>query len=174
MRGLGLLILTLLVMTGCTFGFEPPTPGAMTPVPDVPEVEGESARVTRVIDGDTIDVEISGVTYRLRYIGANTPELDEPCYADARAANERLVRNQTVTLVRDRSETDRFGRLLRYVYVNGTFVNARLIEEGWAEVVLYPPDNAHYDELRALERQAAAQNLGCHPTGIFNDGSDTR
>lgn len=76
---------------------------------------GVTARVTRVIDGDTIDVEISGQTYRVRYVGVNTPERDEECYAEAVAANAALVEGRTVRLEFDTSDTDRFDRLLRYV-----------------------------------------------------------
>lgn len=135
---------------------------------------GETARVESVIDGDTIEVSINGVSYRVRYIGINTPEIDEVCYREARDANRALVERQTVTLVRDVSNTDRFGRLLRYVYVGETFVNARLIADGWAEAVEYAPDTAQASAFRQLERAARDANLGCHPTGIFDDGSQTR
>ena len=137
-------------------------------------VAGESARVTRVIDGDTIDVRIGDVSYRVRYIGVNTPESDQVCYDEATDANAALVSGQTVTLVKDVSETDQYGRLLRYVYVGNTFVNASLVRDGWAENAEYPPDTAHASEFRGLERDAAAANRGCHPTGIFDDGSTTR
>lgn len=137
-------------------------------------VDGERARVTRVIDGDTIDVEIGGEVYRVRYVGANTPERDEACYSDAVRANRNLVENETVTLVSDVSDTDRYDRLLRYVYVGDTLVNAEMIRQGYAEVVLYEPDRAQYENFRQLEREAARAGRGCHPTGIFDDGSDRR
>ena len=137
-------------------------------------VGGASASVTRVIDGDTIDVDLNGVGYRVRYIGMNTPERDEPCYADATAANAALVSGKTVTLVKDTSNTDQYGRLLRYVYVGSDFVNADLVRDGWAENAEYPPDTKYAATFRQLEAQATAANLGCHPTGIFDDGSTTR
>lgn len=135
---------------------------------------GTSARVAFVIDGDTIAVEINGEEERVRYIGVNTPEDDEPCYFEAREANAALVEGRTVRLVADEEDLDRFGRMLRYVYVEDVFVNARLVEQGWAEVVSYPPNTLYFDLLRSLEREAAADELGCHPTGIFDDGSYTR
>lgn len=141
----------------------------VTTVPD-----GESARVTRVIDGDTIDVDIDGQEFRVRFIGVNTPERDEPCYADATNANRDLLEGETVVLVRDESETDRFDRLLRYIYVDNTFVNAWLVENGYAEATRYAPDVRHFEFFSELERDAAAANLGCHPTGIFDDGTDVR
>jgi micrococcal nuclease len=150
-----------------TAGNPPPNNGASV-------IIGDSGVVTQVIDGDTIDVNLNGTEYRVRYIGMNTPERDEVCFQEARNANAALVQAQTVTLVRDVSETDRFGRLLRYVYVNGVNVNAQLVAEGWAEAAEYPPDTAQAASFRELEAQARAANLGCHPTGIFNDGSDVR
>lgn len=130
--------------------------------------EGEVGQVEYVIDGDTIDVVINGQSYRVRYIGVNTPELDEPCYDDATNANLSLVGGETVQLVKDVSDTDRYGRLLRYVYVGDLFVNAELVTEGWAEAVRYEPDTAYLDIFYELEDEARAAGLGCHPTGVFN------
>lgn len=135
---------------------------------------GEDATVVRVIDGDTIEVSLDGQIESVRYVGINTPERDEPCYADAREANLALVGGETVRLVRDETNRDRFGRLLRYIYVDGVFVEEELVRGGFAEAVLYEPDDRHYDDLLALEREAAAAGLGCHATGIFDDGSDVR
>lgn len=137
-------------------------------------VEGETARVVRVIDGDTIDVTINGTEYRVRYVGANTPERGEACYSDAVNANKSLVEGRTVTLVVDTSDTDRYDRLLRYVYVGNVMVNEELIRTGYAEAVLYAPDDRFYNNFLALEIEARRRGLGCHPTGIFDDGSDTR
>ncbi|MDE2857263.1 MAG: thermonuclease family protein [Chloroflexota bacterium] len=134
----------------------------------------EIAQVTRVIDGDTIDVLIDGKTARIRYLQMNTPERDEPCYREATQANANLVAGKNVQLVADRENADRYGRLLRFVYADGTLVNRALVKEGYAEVVLYPPNDAHYHEYLVLERAAAQAGLGCHPTGIFDDGSTRR
>ena len=136
--------------------------------------EAEIAQVTRVIDGDTIDVLIDGKTARIRYLQINTPERDEPCFNESTQANAELVSGQTVRLVPDVELVDPFGRLLRYVYVGDVMVERALVEGGFAEVVLYPPNDAHYDEFLRLEAEAAAAGRGCHPTGIFDDGSTTR
>jgi len=135
---------------------------------------GECGIVTHIVDGDTIDVEIDGVEYRVRYIGINTPERDEVCYSEATAANAALVEGQTVRLEMDTSETDPFGRLLRYVYVGDVFVNRRLVADGYAEAALYPPDDEYYSDLRRFEVDAARNNRGCHPTGIFDDNDAER
>lgn len=131
-------------------------------------VEGEHATVTRVIDGDTIDVQINGATARVRYIGVNSPERDEMCYAEATAANAAMVQGQRVTLIRDVSETDTYGRLLRYVYVGDVFVNAELVADGYAESRAYPPDTRQQMYFDSLERAAKAAGRGCYPTGVFD------
>jgi len=100
----------------------------------------------------------------------NTPERNEPCYAEATAANASLVTGQVVTLHKDVSETDRYGRLLRYVYVGNQFVNAELVMRGYAEAVEYPPDTAQAGYLESLEAGARAANLNCYATGVFGGG----
>ena len=140
----------------------------------VTESEGEIAQVTRVIDGDTIDVLIDGKQERIRYVQTNTPERDEPCFRESTKANADLVANKTVRLLPSKNLVDPFGRLLRFVYVGDIMVERVLVEQGWAEVVLYPPNDAHYEEFVQLEQEAAAAGRGCHPTGIFDDGSFTR
>lgn len=161
-----------LLAAGCTFTVNG-TPIASSPLPpsntNAP-AGGETATVNFVVDGDTIDVTLNGQRYRVRYVGINTPESDEVCYREATNANAALVNGKTVTLVKDTSNTDRFDRLLRYVYVDGIFVNAQLVAQGWAEVVSYPPDTAYFETFKSLEIAAAQAGLGCHPTGIFNDG----
>jgi len=139
-----------------------------------PDQYGEEAKVLRVIDGDTIDVEINGERQRVRYIGMNTPERGEPCFDEATQANVDLALGKAVHLVSDVSETDRYGRLLRYVYVGDVFVNLELVAQGYAEAVLYRPDDRHYELLSELEAEAAQAGLGCHRTGVFDDGDARR
>jgi endonuclease YncB( thermonuclease family) len=134
----------------------------------------ETATVNFVIDGDTSDVTIAGRDYRIRYLGINTPERDEVCYQEATDAHKALVPpGATVYLVKDVSNTDRFDRLLRYVYLMGQdgliFVNELMVADGWAEAVVYPPDDAFYDYFLGLEAAAKSAGRGCHPTGIFDD-----
>ena len=124
-------------------------------------VGGERARVVAVVDGDTIDVLLGGQTQRVRYILINTPEAGEPFGAAATAANRALVEDKTVTLVKDVSETDRFGRLLRYVYLpDGGFVNAELVRQGYAQLATFPPDVAQEATIRAAQQEAMAAGRG--------------
>jgi micrococcal nuclease len=161
-----LLFILLIALSSLLIGCDALEPGTPT--------GGETGEVVRVVDGDTIEVRINGQIYDVRYVGVNTPERDEPCFNAATDFNARLVAGESVRLVRDESNTDRYDRLLRYIYVGDTFVNRELVEEGYAEAVLYEPDDEYYQEFRQLEIQAANNSLGCHPTGIFDDGSATR
>lgn len=123
----------------------------------------EGVLVTRVIDGDTIELEDG---QRVRYIGVNTPETVDPrvgvqCFGkEASAKNKELVLNQRVRLEKDVSETDRYDRLLRYVYVGDTFINDRLVREGYAHASSYPPDVKFQEQFRQAEQEARANNRG--------------
>lgn len=131
-----------------------------SPTPAAPPT-GQATPVTNIVDGDTIDVLINGQTYRVRYILVNTPERGELFYAEATEANRRLVAGKTVYLVKDVSETDRYGRLLRYVYLaDGTFVNAELVRQGFAQLATFPPDVAKENEIRAAQQEAVAAGRG--------------
>ncbi len=148
---------------------------AQTPVPTQDSrAQIVTGPVTRVVDGDTIDVLIDGKNIRVRYLQVNTPERDEPCYKEATAYNAELVAGKTVRLVPDTELLDRYDRWLRFVYVGDLSVSRALVEAGYAEVVLYPPNDAHYEAFVTLEAAAADAGRGCHPTGIFDDGSTRR
>lgn len=122
---------------------------------------GDTAEVVYVTDGDTITVAINGKEYKVRYVGVDTPERDEPYYQEATQFNRDLVAGEWVTLVKDVSDTDQYGRLLRYVYLDdGTFVNEQLVANGYARVVTYAPDVANADYFADLQRQARESSLG--------------
>jgi len=141
-----------------------------------------AATVTRVVDGDTIVVSIGGQEYKLRYIGVNTPETVDPrrpvgCFGhEASARNRELMEGKSVGLQKDVSETDDFGRLLRYVWLDpatgsgpAEMVNAKLVEEGYAQAATYPPDVKYAALFASLQAQARAAGRGlwgpaCQPT----------
>ncbi len=122
--------------------------------------------VVRVIDGDTIEVLIDGEKKTVRYIGMNTPETVHPskpveCFGiEASNKNKELVSGKKVRLVKDVSETDKYGRLLRYVYVDDTFINLILVQEGYANVSSYPPDVTFSEKFRKAEQEARESKLG--------------
>lgn len=119
--------------------------------------------VTRVIDGDTVEIE-GGV--RLRYIGIDTPETVDPrtpvqCFgAEAARRNRELVEGKRVMIEKDVSTRDKYGRLLGYVYVNGTMVNELLVKEGYARASSYPPDIKYQERFRNAERGAREAGTG--------------
>ncbi len=124
------------------------------------------ATVTRVVDGDTIEASIAGQSYKLRYIGIDTPETVDPrrpvgCFGkEASERNRQLVDGKTIGLEKDVSETDAFGRLLRYVWVDGQMVNATLVEEGYAQASTYPPDVKYSGIFASLQAQAREAGRG--------------
>ncbi len=139
-------------------------PNELPPIYDPQRcAQGEPATVTKIVDGDTIDVQLSdGQIERVRYIGIDTPEIDEPCYAEASARNRVLLSNQAVLLIRDTSERDIYGRLLRYICtVDEQFVEAQLVAEGYAHAYRYYPDVRYADYFRELEAQAIGNARGC-------------
>jgi len=105
-----------------------------SPLPSETPLAGhEIALVVRVLDGDTIEVLLAGETLRLRYIGIDSPEDGQPFSSEATEANRQLVEGKKVLLEKDVSETDRYDRLLCYVYLlDGTFINAELVRAGYA------------------------------------------
>ncbi|MFC2068429.1 thermonuclease family protein [Chloroflexota bacterium] len=124
------------------------------------------AQVVRVIDGDTIEVKIDGNLSTVRYIGIDTPETvhptkeDEPYGKEASVRNRELVEGRIVILEKDVSETDKYGRLLRYVYVGDVFVNAELVKQGYAQVTTYPPDVKYQGIFIQLQREAREAGRG--------------
>ena len=120
----------------------------------------DETRVIRVIDGDTIEIEGG---QRVRYIGMDTPEDTSvrECFGEqATRRNRELVEGRLVELERDVSETDRFGRLLRYVWVDGEMVNRVLVAEGLALVATFPPDVKYLESFLELQELARSSGLG--------------
>ncbi|MFN3188454.1 MAG: thermonuclease family protein [Candidatus Paceibacteria bacterium] len=123
-------------------------------------------QVIRVIDGDTIEVMYEGEKRSVRYIGVDTPETVHPskpveCMGkEASTYNSSLVAGKKVRLVKDVSDTDRYGRLLRYVYVGDVMVNELLVKEGYANVMTYPPDVKYNQHFLTLEQEARLAKKG--------------
>ena len=102
--------------------------------------------VVRVVDGDTINVQLVDRVEKIRYIGVNTREIHHPIKGaepGGRAAaqvNRGLVIGRRVRLELDVQPRDRYGRLLAYVWVGDTMVNAELVRLGYAQVMTVPPE----------------------------------
>jgi micrococcal nuclease len=127
-----------------------------------------SARVVRVVDGDTIVVSVDGREDRVRYIGVDTPESVKPgtpvqCFAKrASAENRRLVAGRRVRLVADAEARDRYGRRLAYVYRadDGVLVNLALVRGGYARPLTIPPNVARAGEIASAAQAARRAGRG--------------
>ena len=132
------------------------------------QASSTTARVLRVVDGDTILVAVGGRQERVRYIGVDTPETVKPhtpvqCFGKrASAANHRLVDGREVRLIADAEARDRYGRLLAYVYraADGLFVNEALVRNGYATALTIAPNVRFADRFAALARQARDAGRG--------------
>lgn len=146
-----------------------------TPIVDSTQVATLSAQennlgvlVTKVVDGDTIKIE-SGETVRL--IGLDTPETVDPrrpvgCFGkEASNKLKSLVEGKRVILEKDISDTDKYKRLLRYIYLplgdnQLLFINDYLIREGFATALTYPPDVKYTNQFLEAQREAKNQSRG--------------
>jgi len=117
----------------------------------------EQALVVRVIDGDTIELADGS---RVRYLGIDTPEVGEYYADEATARNRELVEGKMVELQSGRRDQDEYGRLLRYVYVDGVFVNAELVAQGYAKAYIFDPDERYSQILVQLEQYAKLKGRG--------------
>jgi micrococcal nuclease len=160
--------LMLLALLGLVIFSDPGEDRGPSGEPGGAEPRGKSAGayVTRVIDGDTIEVSIDGQADEVRYIGIDTPETVKPetpveCFGpQASALNHRLVQHRAVRLGFDRERRDVYGRLLAYVYVGNDFVNARLVALGYARTLTIPPNVAHAGLFHRLARAAGRAGRG--------------
>ena len=123
-------------------------------------------RVVRIVDGDTIHVRVGTRVEKVRYIGVDTPEVrhpqkgEEPGGREAAALNRALVRGRAVRLETDTQTHDRHGRLLAYVWVGETMVNAELVRRGYAQVLTVPPNVRHQSLFLKLQREARDAGRG--------------
>lgn len=141
----------------------PTTPPLTNDFPCLPKnTERVQAVVIRVVDGDTIDIEYNGKQYSVRYIGIDAPETYPKEYfsAEATGQNAALVEGQTVTLVKDISNTDQYGRLLRYVLIDDLFINQILVNQGYALSATFPPDIACAELFDDAQESARLNNKG--------------
>lgn len=140
------------------------TTSASTPIPSPsPSHGGIFVKVVNVVDGDTIKIE-TGET--VRYIGIDTPETVHPdkpvqCYGkEASDKNTTLVEGKIVELEKDISEKDKYGRLLRYIWLGDMLVNETLVREGYAQSSSYPPDIKYQDRFLAAQKLAREEQKG--------------
>lgn len=166
-RGLGAVVLLVVLVAILIFGNETGVapsdggdPGAVTARGDA------DAEVLRVVDGDTVEVDLEGREEDVRLIGVDTPETVKPgepvqCFGpQASAFTKGLLEGETVRLEFDRELRDVYDRLLAYVYVGDRFVNAELIEGGYARTLEIEPNISRAPQLARLQATAGAAGRG--------------
>ena len=171
----GLLLVVVLSLGMCTTPAPTTGPTSTSAMPDLPPTatpvpgEWQEALVLRVVDGDTIVVDLEGERHSVRYIGIDTPETHHPTDGadswgyEATEANKTFVQEgEVVVLQRDISETDIYGRLLRYVWVDDVLVNAELVRMGLARVLFYDPDVLYQHEVKQAEAEAQEARRGLY------------
>jgi len=149
-----------------------PSPSNSEATPSAVEgIEGEWAFVTKVVDGDTIVVNLGGLEKTVRLIGIDTPETVDPrrpvgCFGkEASNKAKELLSGKEIILQKDVSDTDKYQRLLRYIFLptpEGAvlFVNDYLVREGYAKVLTFPPDVKYNERFRQAETEARENNRG--------------
>ncbi len=141
---------------------------ALLPTPVTSQADSTTVQVTRVIDGNTIEVCcVFGDRVTVRYVGIDTPEIHHPMKGVERAgkeaseANRKLVDGKTVRMEFDVQQFDKYGRILAYVHLeDGSFVNAWLVEHGFAQVMTVPPNVKHQEMFLKLQRGARDEGRG--------------
>jgi micrococcal nuclease len=159
---IALLLIAIVVLLADSGDSEPDRQGPS------PSGGGSTSRaeVLRVIDGDTIEVELGDEVEDVRYIGVDTPETVKPgepvqCFGpEASAFNKELVEGEEVKLRFDAERRDVYGRLLAYVYVGGRFVNGALVRGGYARTLEIEPNTSQAGLLGRLELAASHAGVG--------------
>ncbi|MBI2593490.1 thermonuclease family protein [Candidatus Daviesbacteria bacterium] len=167
-------ISSLLIWQGLNLDIKEEQPevlGSLNPVEEEIKLSTPSAQaqksflVTKVIDGDTIEIKSDPKTLKVRLIGIDTPETVDPrrpvgCFGKkASAETKRLIEGKQVILTKDVSETDKYNRLLRYVFLpigdgENLFINDYLIRQGFAKILTYPPDIKYDSRFLQAEKEA--------------------
>ena len=136
---------------------------------ETPSRPAGAATVLRVVDGDTVVVNIGGAEENVRLIGVDTPETVDPrrpvgCFGKEAGAHTKslLPEGTEVRLERDVEQRDRYGRLLAYVYrsSDGLFVNDALLRDGYGQLLTIPPNVAHVERFTASQRAAREAGAG--------------
>ncbi|MEM5797374.1 MAG: thermonuclease family protein [Candidatus Aenigmatarchaeota archaeon] len=125
------------------------------------KIPEKTFNVTKVLDGDTIEIETGE---KVRLLGINAPEINEHYYQEAKDRLAELVNGKLVKLEAGREDKDIYGRLLRYVFVDDVFVNLQLLREGYATVYITNPEEKYYLDFKTAEKEARQNKLGLWAT----------
>lgn len=150
----GFIILGLIVVF-LDYGSKLPT-GDVVNAP--PATAGEYKIVTKIIDGDTVVVQGGD---HVRLLGMDSDEKGDPCFKAASDRIKELVLNKEVYLEPDAEDKDQYGRLLRYLILDGKNINVIMVQEGLAVARFYPENTKYKAEITAAEEQAIKNKVGC-------------
>ncbi|WP_313639650.1 thermonuclease family protein [Paenibacillus sp.] len=177
------LAITLLlgIATGCTIT-EPSTPDQAPSITTSPSPKSDAieknieednkrlldAKVTRVVDGDTMKLTIDGKKETIRLLLVDTPESvnpnipePQPFSIEASDYAKKMLTDKDVQIELDVSERDKYGRLLCYLYIDGKMFNELLLEQGYARVAyVFAPNTKYVDQFRAIQDKAREQGIG--------------
>ncbi len=126
------------------------------------DADTKTARVTRVIDGDTLEVRYAKGEpgQRIRLLRIDTPERSEPGYEAATAALARLVKGKTVSLEGEGPKKDKYGRWLSYVFAQDVNVNLRMVEDGWSRFETRYGRGRYASQFHRAEQRARVERRG--------------
>ncbi len=169
--GIVVLIAALIFTAGCSaleaLSADVKQEGEPTDIQAPTAVAEGTYLVTRVVDGDTIELDYAGVKEKVRMIGIDTPESVHPDQAKntdyGKISSEFTKENlegQYISLEFDVEERDKYGRLLAYVYLDDEMFNATLLQQGHAMVYTFPPNVAYADYFLELQTKAREDKLG--------------
>ena len=145
----------ILVCLGIYSYFQPNL--SLTGKTAVIEYEPEPATVLRVIDGDTIEVEIDDVNHTVRLLGINTPEKSRPYYQEAKDFLAK-VEGKEILILRDWEDEDKYNRKLRYILYDNRNLNIESVEKGLA--MAYMQEGLRYEKnLIAAQESAMSAKL---------------
>ncbi len=161
------LSLSIVLLAGLLFNNSPLAPQTTSVKGIETEVTpSDILLVSRVIDGDTVELSNGE---KVRLIGINTPEKDQPYYAEARKKLEELILKKEIRVETDVVGKDMYGRTLGYLYTGDSFINQKMIESGYALLDTVPPNVKHVDNLATAQDKAKKDCTGiweglCNPT----------
>lgn len=132
--------------------------------------------VVKVVDGDTLKLMIDGEKKNVRLIGIDTPESVHPSAEKnvpegtlASDHTKELVGSSEVYLEYGTEPQDRYGRPLCYVYLpDGTMLNERILEDGYADVMIVGKNKEYKERFTEIRDEAKAEGRGLWPTGVFD------
>jgi len=158
-----LILIILLLLIGYYYSF---TGKAVQESKNKTISQKESGFVTRVVDGDTIHVNINGKDEIVRLLGINTPEKKKPYYKEAKDFLIQNIENKSVELVIDGENIDRYGRKLRYIFYDNRLINVEIVENGFATTFML--DGLKYMD-KFVNAEKFAMNSG---KGLWKKSND--